>query len=126
MFAAVLMVIPSPKVTGPETVTLLPTALDVVILPLSVTPPVPVKATVLIPLVCVPIAPTVTVFVPALSVTSSEEVPSIFRALIAPLFVTTERSAPLLSAMFEFANETPAAAVEVVKLAPVAEVMLIF
>ena len=47
--AAVLMATSAPSIAGPETVTLLPTALDVVILPFRVTPPEPVKTTVLIP-----------------------------------------------------------------------------
>ena len=104
-FAAVLIVTPAPKVAGPVTVTLLPVVLSVVILPLSVTPPAPVKATVLIPLaVCVPIAPTVTVPPVALRVTSSDVVPSILSALIAPPVLLTVKFAPsrnLISAVLK-------------------------
>ena len=100
-FAAVLITTPVPKVAGPVTVTLLPIALSVVILPLSVTPPVPLRATVLIPLpVIVPIAPTVTVPPVALRVTSSEVLPSIFSALIAPPALLTVKFAPLPNAIF--------------------------
>ena len=95
-FAAVLIVMPVPKIAGPVTVTLLLAALSVVMLPFSVTPPVPIRATVLIPLVViVPIAPTATVPAVALSVTSSEEVPSIFRAVITPPVLLTIRFEPL-------------------------------
>ena len=101
VFAAVLIVTLAPKVAGPVIVTLLTVVLSVVILPFRVTPAKPVRATVLIPLVvCVPIAPTATVPAAAFRVTSSEEVPSIFSAVIAPLAVSTSKFAPLPSWIF--------------------------